>query len=80
MKKQNINNKLRYNKSSIVELNDSQINDINGGTSPLPAISAVSAGGASVVGSLIGSAVISAAGSIVAITIAVSVYTIVREK
>ena len=32
MKTQNVNNKLRFDKSSITELNDNQLNNIEGGT------------------------------------------------
>ena len=35
MKSQNTNNKLTFNKSSLTELNDNQLNNIEGGTSPL---------------------------------------------
>jgi len=35
MKKQNTNNKLTFNKIAIAELNDDQLNDINGGTGDL---------------------------------------------
>jgi lactobin A/cerein 7B family class IIb bacteriocin len=34
MKKQNANNKLVFNKAAVVELNDNQLQNINGGTSP----------------------------------------------
>jgi hypothetical protein len=33
MKKQNVNNKLAFKKVAITELNDNQLNDIQGGTS-----------------------------------------------
>jgi hypothetical protein len=32
MKKQNGMNKLAFNKAAVVELNDGQLNDVNGGT------------------------------------------------
>lgn len=35
MKKQNINNKLTFNKVAIADLNDDELNDINGGTGDL---------------------------------------------
>ncbi|HKX85175.1 MAG TPA: class IIb bacteriocin, lactobin A/cerein 7B family [Flavobacterium sp.] len=34
MKKQNVNNKLAFNKAVIVELNNDQLADINGGATP----------------------------------------------
>ncbi|HKX85177.1 MAG TPA: class I lanthipeptide [Flavobacterium sp.] len=34
MKKQNVNNKLSFNKAAVTELNDSQLNDVNGGVTP----------------------------------------------
>ena len=33
MKKQNANNKLAFNKVAIVELNENQLSEVNGGTS-----------------------------------------------
>ena len=33
MKKQNVNNKLAFNKASVIELNDNQMNELDGGTS-----------------------------------------------
>ncbi|WP_427871646.1 class I lanthipeptide [Flavobacterium sp. MMS24-S5] len=33
MKKQNSNNKLAFNKVAVTELNENQLNEINGGTS-----------------------------------------------
>ncbi|WP_343696366.1 class I lanthipeptide [Flavobacterium sp.] len=35
MKNQNPNNKLAFNKASVAELNDTQMHDVDGGTSPL---------------------------------------------
>ena len=35
MKKQNPNNKLAFNKVAVIELNDKQMYDVDGGTSPL---------------------------------------------
>ena len=35
MKKQNQNNKLAFNKVAVIELNDKQMDDVDGGTSPL---------------------------------------------
>jgi hypothetical protein len=35
MKKQNINNKLAFNKVAVIELNDNQMYDVDGGTTPL---------------------------------------------
>jgi hypothetical protein len=34
MKKQNVNNKLSFNKIAVTELNDSQMHDVDGGSSP----------------------------------------------
>lgn len=34
MKKQNLNNKLNFNKTAVTELNDAQMYDVDGGTSP----------------------------------------------
>ncbi len=34
MKTQNVNSKLKFDKNSLVELNDNQLNDVNGGSSP----------------------------------------------
>ena len=33
MKKQNPNNKLAFNKVAVIELNETQLKDVNGGTS-----------------------------------------------
>ena len=33
--KQNVNNKLAFNKAAVAELNDAQMNDVNGASSPL---------------------------------------------
>ncbi|WP_166921615.1 class I lanthipeptide [Flavobacterium poyangense] len=35
MKKQNATNKLAFNKVAVVELNDNQMNDVDGGTTPV---------------------------------------------
>ena len=35
MKTQNVNNKLRFDKNSLVELNEEQLTDVNGGTTPV---------------------------------------------
>ena len=35
MKKQNVNNKLAFNKAAVIELNDVQLYDINGGATPV---------------------------------------------
>jgi hypothetical protein len=35
MKKRNLNSKLTFNKVVVTELNDNQLNDINGGTNDL---------------------------------------------
>ncbi|WP_427871651.1 class I lanthipeptide [Flavobacterium sp. MMS24-S5] len=35
MKKQNANNKLAFNKASVIELNDNQMYSVDGGTSPV---------------------------------------------
>jgi len=35
MKSQNKNNKLAFNKAAVTELNDNQLQDVNGGSSPL---------------------------------------------
>jgi hypothetical protein len=42
MKKQNANNILAFNKSAITELNDAESMGINGGTSPLLHLAAMS--------------------------------------
>jgi len=34
MKTQNVNSKLKFDKNSLVELNDNQLKDVNGGSSP----------------------------------------------
>jgi hypothetical protein len=34
MKKPNTNNKLAFGKATVTELNDAQLNEVNGGTSP----------------------------------------------
>jgi lactobin A/cerein 7B family class IIb bacteriocin len=42
MKKQNVNNMLAFNKAAVTELNDNQLLDVNGGTSPaVPVVLAV---------------------------------------
>ena len=56
MKKQNVNNKLAFNKAAVAELNDFQMGDVNGGATPalLIASSGPCAGFASaVIGSLV---------------------------
>jgi hypothetical protein len=35
MKTKNVNNKLAFNKAAVTELNDAQLQDVNGGSSPL---------------------------------------------
>ena len=35
MKSQSVNNKLRFDKNSLVELNEEQLTDVNGGTTPV---------------------------------------------
>lgn len=40
MKKQNSNNKLAFNKTAVTELNDNQLQDVNGGSLLATAISA----------------------------------------
>jgi len=35
MKSQNKNNKLAFNKAAVTELNDNQLQDVNGGSSPV---------------------------------------------
>ncbi|SHI34792.1 class I lanthipeptide [Flavobacterium terrae] len=81
MKKSNNINKLNFNKTAVVELNDSHLNEINGGTGGFCAtISAVSGQALSLVGSAIASAVVSAAASIVAVSVSVAVYTAVKEN
>ena len=43
MKKQTPNNKLAFNKAAVTELNERQLQDVNGGTSPLlPSIIVIS--------------------------------------
>ena len=67
MKTQNVNAKLAFNKSSVLELNDAQLSHVNGGSTPLIASSmfcvnaaaaASSAGcgavGAAIVGAVVG--------------------------
>jgi hypothetical protein len=34
MKKQNANNKLAFGKATVTELNETQLQDVNGGTTP----------------------------------------------
>ena len=34
MKKQNVNNKLAFNKVAVAELNDNQLHDVDGGSTP----------------------------------------------
>jgi hypothetical protein len=34
MKKQSVNNKLSFNKIAVTELNDNQMHDVDGGSSP----------------------------------------------
>ncbi|MCL9807416.1 class IIb bacteriocin, lactobin A/cerein 7B family [Flavobacterium amniphilum] len=54
MKKQNLNGKLAFNKAVVVELNDTELYDVNGGATPLIASSGPCAGLASaVVGALV---------------------------
>ena len=38
MKKQNVNNKLAFNKVDIVELNENQMTEVNGGFTSLPCL------------------------------------------
>jgi hypothetical protein len=35
MKKQNVNNKLAFNKAAVTELNDAMLVDVNGGATPV---------------------------------------------
>ena len=42
MKTQNVNNKLKFDKHSLTELNDSNINNIEGGSSPTITVPIVS--------------------------------------
>ncbi|WP_409025098.1 class I lanthipeptide [Flavobacterium sp.] len=42
MKKQNGINKLAFNKVAVTELNDGQLNDVNGASTPLCLISIIS--------------------------------------
>jgi hypothetical protein len=35
MKKQNVNNKLAFNKAAVTELNDFQMDNVNGGVTPV---------------------------------------------
>jgi lactobin A/cerein 7B family class IIb bacteriocin len=44
MKKQNVNNKLAFNKAAVIELNDNQLVDVNGGTTPVCVAAAASSG------------------------------------
>jgi hypothetical protein len=48
MKKQNVNNKLAFGKATVVELNDAQIGEVNGGTTPACAWAAAQAAASSV--------------------------------
>ena len=76
MKKQNVNGKLAFNKVNIVELNDSQLFEVNGGTTaPCMAASAVSSlvCGAGVISAVVSAASVSAVASVIA-------YTLLREK
>ncbi|MET3017698.1 class I lanthipeptide [Flavobacterium hydatis] len=41
MKKQNVNNKLAFNKVAVIELNDNQMYDVDGGTTPLCVITII---------------------------------------
>jgi hypothetical protein len=41
MKKQNVNNKLAFNKAAVTELNDAMLLDVNGGATPVIAWAAV---------------------------------------
>ena len=45
MKKQNVNNKLAFNKAMVVELNDGQMYDVDGGTTPVCIAAAASSVG-----------------------------------
>ena len=54
MKKQNINNKLAFNKAAVIELNDAQMHNVDGGTSPVATSSTWCLAGA---GALIGAAI-----------------------
>ncbi|MFC4816612.1 MULTISPECIES: class IIb bacteriocin, lactobin A/cerein 7B family [unclassified Flavobacterium] len=42
MKKQNVNNKLAFNKAVVIELNEAQMYDVDGGTSPVCAAAVAS--------------------------------------
>ncbi|MFC4815682.1 MULTISPECIES: class I lanthipeptide [unclassified Flavobacterium] len=54
MKKQNVNSKLAFNKASVTELNEVQMYDVNGGTSPTVTSSTWCLAGA---GALIGASI-----------------------
>jgi hypothetical protein len=41
MKKQNVKNSLDFKKSSVVELNDGQLQEVNGGTTPFLSITSI---------------------------------------
>jgi lactobin A/cerein 7B family class IIb bacteriocin len=56
MKKQNVNNKLAFNKAVVAELNDSQLYDVNGGATPATII-ASSAPCAALASAVVGSIV-----------------------
>ena len=57
MKNQNLNGKLAFNKLAVVELNDSQLYDVNGGATPIALAVASSTTCAAVASAIIGSIV-----------------------
>jgi lactobin A/cerein 7B family class IIb bacteriocin len=71
MKKQNVNGKLAFNKATLVELNDEQLQQVEGGTAPVVASAVASA----VVSAAVASAVVSAA-----VSASVVYYFLTKEK
>lgn len=68
MKKKNINPELAFKKLDIVELNDHQLQEVNGGTTaPCVAASAVSSAvcGAAVISAVVSAASVSAVASVI---------------
>jgi lactobin A/cerein 7B family class IIb bacteriocin len=57
MKKQNLNGKLAFNKAAVVELNDSDLYDVNGGATPIALAIASSASCAALASAVVGSLV-----------------------
>jgi len=53
MKSQNKNNKLAFNTTAVMELNDAQMHDIDGGLTPVAVAAAASSAGCAAVGGAI---------------------------